>query len=301
MSQLPLVSIVTPCLNAAAFIEQAIESVLRQDYPRIEYIVMDGGSSDGTVAILERYRDRLQFVSAADGGAADAINRGFARSRGTIIAWLNADDTYLPGAVAAAVRHLMAEPETAVVYGEAQWVSDDGAVLARYPTVSPYTASMFSRECGICQPACFMRRDAFETAGMLDGGLQLSFDYDLWIRLSRRHEFLAIREYLAASRMHRANKTLEQRRRMFQESIGLLRRHYSYVPVSWIFCYLRFLMDGRDQFFEPVRPSLPAYLLSLPIGSAYNYRHLLRYWQEWLSSVTWSAFRRSLARLFSRC
>ncbi len=111
MEQYPLVSIVTPCYNSVEFIERTIRSVLDQDYPRLEYIVMDGGSADGTVAILEQYRDRLTFVSARDGGAADAINRGFARASGSIFAWLNADDKYVAGAVSAAVSALASAPE----------------------------------------------------------------------------------------------------------------------------------------------------------------------------------------------
>src|SRR4051812_49431547 len=103
METRPLVSIVTPCLNAAPVITRTIESVLNQDYPNIEYIVMDGGSTDGTVDLLERRRGHLTYVSTADGGAADAINRGFLRSHGTIFAWLNADDAYMPGAVRRAV------------------------------------------------------------------------------------------------------------------------------------------------------------------------------------------------------
>src|SRR5947199_5227950 len=94
-----LVSIVTPSLNAAPFIEQTIESVLSQDYPHIEYTVMDGGSTDGTLEILERYRGRLQYTVQKDAGTAEAVNRGFLRSRGAVFAWLSADDVYLPGAV----------------------------------------------------------------------------------------------------------------------------------------------------------------------------------------------------------
>src|SRR5215467_10641711 len=104
MEQPPLVSIVTPCLNAARYITCTVESVLNQDYPCIEYIVMDGGSTDGTLDLLRTWEGRLHYVSAPDGGAADAINLGFQRSHGTIFAWLNADDTYLPGAISTAVR-----------------------------------------------------------------------------------------------------------------------------------------------------------------------------------------------------
>jgi glycosyltransferase involved in cell wall biosynthesis len=282
----PLVTIVTPSLNAAQFIARTVESVLSQDYPHIEYIVMDGGSKDGTVGVLETWKDRLRYVSASDGGAADAINRGFLQSHGAVFGWLNADDTYRPGAISAAVRSLVSTPEAAVVYGQGVWTDTDDRVLGTYPTLSPYEASHWERECFICQPAALMTRRAFETVGMLDTDFQSAFDYDLWIRLSRGHLFVAIPEVLAASRMHPGNKSLGQRRQAFQEAIHLLRRHFGFVPVSWIYGYLSFLRDGRDQYFQPLRHSPLTYLASLPIGSYYSYKHLWRYWREWASHIT---------------
>ena len=227
---LPLVSIVTPALNSGEFLEETIQSVLSQDYPRIEYLVMDGGSTDGSLAILERYRDRLRYLSQPDQGTADAINRGFRQCRGDILAWLSADDCYLPGAVAAAAARLAAEPAAAVVYGEGYWVDESGRTLGRYPTAAPYTPAMFCRECSICQPAAFFRREAVEAVGLLDPALHSAFDYDLWIRLSRNYSFTAIPQYLALSRMHNRNKSLGQKGLMFEECIQLLRRHYDYVP-----------------------------------------------------------------------
>ena len=285
MEPQPLVSIVTPALNAERFIRQTIESVLTQDYPNIEYLVMDGGSTDGTVEIVKRYQDRLRYFSERDGGAADAINRGFVRSSGAIFAWLSADDTYLPGAVGAAVRRFVAEPDAAVVYGQAHWTDENGKVLGEYPRSAACDDSALAKECCICQPACFLRRSAFEQAGMLDVKLHSAFDYDLWIRLSRKHRFRPVDEFLATSRMHRSNKSLGARGLMFDESIGLLRRHYGYVPVNWIYGYLSFRRDGRDQFFEPLRRSAWLYLLSLPVGAYYNPAHVLRYGKEWLSRL----------------
>jgi len=115
MQELPLVSIVTPCYNSGRFLEQTIESVLSQDYPRIEYLIVDGGSSDNTREIVQRYRERLQFHSEPDRGTADAINKGFRLSSGTIFAYLNADDIYLPGAVSTVVREFLEHEETAVI------------------------------------------------------------------------------------------------------------------------------------------------------------------------------------------
>src|SRR5687768_1254630 len=133
----PLVSIVTPCLNMGRFLEETIRSVLDQDYSRIEYLVMDGGSTDQTLEILERYRDRLRFMSSPDAGQAAAINRGFDLTSGEIFAFLNADDTYLPGAVAAAVQGFLRHPQAGVIYGDAWHVAGDGSRLAAYP-VEPF-------------------------------------------------------------------------------------------------------------------------------------------------------------------
>lgn len=280
---LPLVSIVTPSFNSGKFLEETIQSVLSQDYPRIEYLVMDGSSTDGSAAILERYRDRLQYISQPDKGTADAINRGFQRSCGEILTWLSADDCYLPGAVAAAAGRMAAEPDAAVVYGEGYWMDEFGRTLDRYPTVAPYSPAIFQRECGICQPAAFLRREAVEAVGRLDAALHSAFDYDLWIRLSRHYSFTAIPQYLAKSRMHRHNKSLGQKGLMFEECIHLLQRHYGYVPLRWIYGYLTFLKDHTDQFYFPARTSVSTYLRSLAVGSRYNSQHLFRYWGEWLS------------------
>ena len=282
---LPLVSIVTPSFNSAEFLEETIQSVLSQDYPRIEYLVMDGGSTDGSLAILESYRDRLRYITQPDNGTADAINRGFQQSHGEILAWLSADDSYFPGAVAVAAARLAADPGAAVVYGEGYWVDESGRTLARYPTVAPYSPAMFCRECSICQPAAFLRREAVEAVGLLDPALQSAFDYDLWIRLSRNYSFTAIPQFLARSRMHRRNKSLGQKGLMFEECIQLLQRHYGYVPLNWVYGYLAFLKDRTDQFYSPVRKSVSTYLHSLAVGSRYNSRHLFRYWGEWLSHV----------------
>jgi len=285
MEQQPLVSIVTPCFNAKRFIERTVESVLAQDYPRIEYIVMDGGSTDGTLELLARYGDRLEFFSAPDKGPTDAVNKGYARSHGEIFAWINADDEYLPGAISTAVRHMLAHPEADVIYGEGIWTDEEGKEIARYPTVSPYRAEMFEEECGICQPAAFMRREAFAACGQLDPRRNSCFDYDLWVRMARKHSFLAVPEVLATSRMHRENDTLAHRKRVFQHNISLLREAYGYVPVNWVYGYLSFLRDGRDQYFEPLRHSAAVYLASLGLGSYYNYKHLPRFWKEWASRL----------------
>jgi glycosyltransferase involved in cell wall biosynthesis len=289
----PLVSIVTPCLNAARHIEETIESVLRQDYPNIEYIVMDGGSTDGTVEILRRYGSRITWVSEKDRGTADAINKVFDRSSGSIFTYLHADDLLLPGAVAAAVDALETSPGVAGVYGEAWWIDERGVRLARYP-VRDFLPRQFEVECFICQPASFLRREAFQNLGRLDPELNLTFDYEFWIRLSRVYRLQRIEETLACSRMHSANKSLGRKKDVFRETFQVLERHYGYIPFHWVYSFLCNSADGRDQFFEPLEPSLLRYAESLPRGLLLNPRAPGRYLREWRRVMSWGGLRRRL-------
>ncbi|HVO97775.1 MAG TPA: glycosyltransferase family 2 protein [Bryobacteraceae bacterium] len=289
----PLVTIVTACLNSGRFVEQTILSVLEQGYPRLEYIVMDGGSTDGTIEILKKYEARLRWRSSPDKGAADAINKGFALGSGAILGFLNADDLYLPGAVSAAVRHLR-EAEDAGVYGDAWWIDEAGGRIAPYP-VKEFDRAALNRGCFICQPASLFRRSAFESVGGLDPDLHLAFDYDFWLRLTRTHRLRRIPEALAESRMHRANKTLGQREAAFRETFRVLKRNCGYVPFPWVYSYLCYRADARDQFFEPLQPSILRYVESLPAGLWLNPGAMGEYAREWASIMSWSALRRRLA------
>jgi len=283
----PLVTVVTPSYNMQQFLPAAIESVLSQDHPAIEFIVIDGGSTDGTLDVLERYRDRLRYSSGRDNGPCDAIHKGLAAARGEILVWLNADDTFQPGAIRCAVEFLSAHPEVDVVYGDGWWIDEDGRPIRPYPSL-PFDASVLARDCFICQPAAFLRARAYRACG-LDPQQRMSFDYDLWIRMAAKGlRFAYLREHLANTRMHRDALTLSARGQVFRASMDLLRRHYGYVPFSWIFGYAAFRIDGRDQFFEPLRPSLGKYLLSLPLGLWYNPARPFRFLLEWVS-VPWKA------------
>jgi glycosyltransferase involved in cell wall biosynthesis len=266
----------------ASFLEETIQSVLSQDYAPIEYIIMDGGSTDATLEILERYQGRLEYVSGPDEGAAQAIARGFARGRGSILAWLSADDTYAPHAVSTAVRALAAEPDAAAVYGEAQWMDAEGRPVSRYPT-GPFDPETLQFRCFLCQPACFFRREAYAEAGGLDTKLRCAYDYELWMRMAKKGRFAAIPQVLASSRMHASNKTLGQRRTVLHECMGTVRRHYGYVPVSWMVEYARYLLG--DTGFTATKPTWMNYLLSLPLGIRGNPGQRARFFGEWLGRI----------------
>lgn len=290
------ISIVTPSFQMGHFIEQAVESVLSQDPAPLEYRVLDGGSSDATVAILRKYESRLAWRSHPDGGAAAALREGLDAAQGEILGWLNADDILCPGALSAVSRAFDANPSAVAVYGDAAWTGESSEIIGRYPT-RPYDASLLSRECFICQPACFFRASAYRAAGGIDPDLRSAFDYDLWIRLSRLGPFVYLPVELAQSRMHRDNKTLGQRGDVFREGMAVLEKHFDYVPASWIYSELAWQRDGRDQFFEAHRPSLTAFFASLPVGLRRNPRRRLRYLVDWLSAPDW---RGRLSRLIPR-
>lgn len=280
----PLVSVVTPCLNSARFIEETIASVLAQDYPNIEYLVMDGGSNDGTLDILDRYAGRLHYCSRKDGGQADAVNQGFAGARGEICAFLNADDTYMPGAMARAVEEFARHPEAAVIYGEAWYVDESGRRAGRYP-VEEFDAARLERRCYICQPAAFIRREALAECGGLDAGLHYALDYDLWIRLARRHALVKIDAVLANSRLHAGAKTVASQAEAMHETIEVLRRHYGYAPYNWVYGYAHQRRSGQALAVERPRLSLASAGPALVLGMRYNWRHPLRYCRDVLATA----------------
>jgi glycosyltransferase involved in cell wall biosynthesis len=241
---LPLVTVVTPSLNQGRFIRETIESVLGQSYAAIEYLVIDGGSSDETIDILKGYGNRLTWVSEADGGQASAINKGWRGGRGAIVAYLNSDDTYLPGAVERAVSELSAHPEAGAVYGEGYHVDEAGRVLRRYPT-EPFDLGRLAETCFICQPTVFLRREVVERVGYLDEALQFCMDYDLWIRVGRVTTFAQVSDFLASTRLHADTKTLGRRAQAHAEILRTVRQHFGYVPPSWVYAYAHAVLGSR--------------------------------------------------------
>ncbi|MGA2583543.1 MAG: glycosyltransferase family 2 protein [Tepidisphaeraceae bacterium] len=205
---LPTVSIVTPSFNHAPFIEQTILSVLEQEYPKLEYLVIDGGSSDGTLDILKKYDGRLKYISEPDHGQADAINKGFMRSGGEILAWLNSDDTYASGAIRAVAEIFAAQPDIGVVYGDADFIDAHGNFIAPCAHIENFNRHrLLYYSDYLVQPAVFFRRAIFESAGGLDVSLNWAMDYDLWLKFAARTEFFYLRKTLAHYRWLGGSKT----------------------------------------------------------------------------------------------
>jgi glycosyltransferase involved in cell wall biosynthesis len=202
MSDLPLVSIVTPSYNQARFLEATLHSVLEQDYPNIEYLVVDGASTDGSVDIIRRYADRLTWwVSEKDSGQSEAINKGLHWARGEIVGWLNSDDVYLPGAVSAVISAFRSNPDAAVVYGDALAIDADGnsfnVMHARQYSLVDLMAFNI-----ICQPTAFMRRSVLEQVEYLNPAYHLLMDNLLWMNLARVAPLVYVPQAWAAARYH---------------------------------------------------------------------------------------------------
>lgn len=223
----PLVSIVTPSLNQAAFLEQTILSVVQQDYSPIEYLIVDGGSTDGSQEIIRRYENHLGYwESQADDGQANAINKGLRRAKGGILGWLNSDDVLAPGAVLRAIQVFRQYPEIEVVYGRLERIDETGCVIDT--PVLPKDKVVFDKkhiigECLVNQPGALWRRSAMEKVGLLDEGLSFVMDYEYWIRLALSGaQFFRLDETAAFFRLSSESKTVSQSARMAEEQLAVL-------------------------------------------------------------------------------
>jgi len=217
-----LVSIITPSFNQAAYLEQTILSVLQQDHPRIEYIVIDGSSTDTSVDIIRKYESKLSYwVSEKDNGQAEAINKGFARATGEIIAWLNSDDYYLTGAVSSAVRIFEENPDVVLAYGNMLAVDEHGV------TFNTLNYKQLTLEDLLCfqiigQPAVFMRRSVLEDL-KLDSTFHFLLDHYLWLHIAQRGKILHVNQTWAAARYHAEAKNRAKAAEFGREAFRILK------------------------------------------------------------------------------
>jgi glycosyltransferase involved in cell wall biosynthesis len=206
----PRMSIVTPSYNQGDFLEETIRSVLLQGYPDLEYIIIDGGSSDQSLDIIRKYEDWISYwVSEPDRGHVHALNKGFSRVGGHIIAWLNSDDVYYPGVLQRVAEHFEQNGQINVIFGDSWFVDEKGKEISLYRGVErPFIRRlMYWRGWEVPQPTVFIRRSILEEVGLLDESYKYSLDYEWFLRISRRHYFYHIGSPLAQYRLHTLSKT----------------------------------------------------------------------------------------------
>jgi len=234
MVEQPLVSIITPSYNQVSYLEETISSVLAQDYPNIEYWIMDGGSTDGSIDVIKKHAHLIQgWLSEPDVGQGDAINKGFERITGDIVAWLNSDDLYRPGAFSRAVAVLQEHPEVGLVYSDVDSINAQGEVFNRM-TYGDYQLADLMAFNIIGQPSVFFRRSLLERAGYLDTSYQYLLDHHLWLRMALFTKFKYVPgEVWAVARMHPGAKNVAAAAQFGEEAYRL---------VEWML---------EDERFEP--------------------------------------------------
>lgn len=267
------ISIVTPSLNQAEFIQRTLQSVAQQTGADIEHIVFDGGSSDGTLSILEKHGCAIRWSSQPDKGQADAVNRGISASEGEIIGWLNSDDVYKPHAIATVAAFMAANPEIDVVYGLADYIDRFDRVIGTYPT-EPWNYDRLLETCFICQPAVFFRKRIVERYGLLDEHLHYCMDYEYWLRLGRAGaRFAYLPEKLACSRFYAETKTLGARVAVHAEINDVVKRYIGNVPTSCILNYARAVADQHNDIdSETIRHAIRLFGTAIWAGWHWNRR-----------------------------
>ena len=265
MAARPVVSVVTPSLNQGRFIRATIESVLSQDYPNLEYIVVDGGSIDETAAIVREYGDRVRFVSRPDSGQSQAINDGFRMAKGSVLAWLNSDDVFLPGAVDAAVRAIKGNPDAGMVYGDGYTIDTDGNATGRFPhTREPDLWRLVYLSDYILQQSVFFRRDALDDVGYPDETLHYAMDWDLFIRIGLKYRLAYLPQCLGCIREYPATKSSCGGAKRARELHAMLRKHTGHAMPPGSIVY------GLDTYSalacQAIRQRTPR--LAKPVGTA---------------------------------
>ncbi len=252
----PVVSVVTPSFNQGTYIEKTIVSVLAQDHPNVEYLVVDGGSTDNTLDILKKYGGKIKWLSEHDRGQADAIQKGIGMTEGDIIAWLNSDDILLPGSISKVVEAFHHNPDMAMVYGKSHFIDSAEKIVGKFPT-EPFDFDRLAAFNFICQPSAFFKREAFYDVGGLDLNLDYALDYDLWIRIGQKFQLMYLPEFLASYRLHETSKTVAYHHALenHKEVLDTALKYYNWAPANRVYGYCYHVIEPKlPQSFERLRP-----------------------------------------------
>ena len=238
---LPWVSIVIPAYNHAAYLDQAVQSILKQDYNNVELIVLDDGSTDNTLKVLSKYEGLFYWESQQNMGQANTLNKGWRMSKGAILSYLSADDILLPDAVSTSVNYFLNNPDAVLTYCDFNLINPDSSIIRRVRTPEFDYREMLAQVICTPGPAAFFKRDAYESAGPWDSSIMQMIDYEYWLRLGLKGRFLRIPLVLAGYRIHEASQTFIARGIKAEEPVLIIERFFKTHPLP------RDLADTRNQ------------------------------------------------------
>lgn len=289
MNKYPKITVITPSFNQGQYIEETILSVIRQDYPNLEYIIIDGGSTDNTVEIIKKYQNRIHYwVSEKDSGQSNAINKGLRKATGEIINWINSDDQLQPGALSIIAKHFVAHPDAAIVHGRIEYF---GETRNYYSTNLPKQDIETRYVSHICmpQPASFFRKKLIDEQGYLDESLHFSMDTDLFIRAGLHYPLIQIEDVIARFRLHGTSKSvsafsktfLSDNKKIFSRVLATIGEPSAIEEMK------------RIGLFEE-----PMYLYNKPAGKFDTHRMIFYFLQHRLSTLYFHGEKKEFRRLF---
>jgi len=227
----PRISIITPSYNQAGFIDKTIQSVINQDYPNFEYIIVDGGSTDETLSILKKYGNKIRWISEKDNGQSDAINKGLKMATGKIVAYLNSDDTYNANTLKKVAIFFKNNPEKKWVYGKCKIIDKESNEIRKPITwyknwlLKKYSYPKLISENFISQPATFWKRELHKEFGYFDRNEKFCMDYEFWLRIGKKYPAGVINSYLANFRYHSGSKSGGVDKKQFQDELRLAKKY----------------------------------------------------------------------------
>lgn len=249
MSNYPKISIVTPSFNQADYVEATVRSVFNQRYQNLEYIFMDGGSTDETLANIEKYKNKFaHFESGPDGGQSAAIAKGFDLATGQIMAYLNSDDVLLPGTLNFVADYFARNPNVDFIYSHRCFIDEKNNVKTHW-ILPPHSSFMMKRCDLIPQETCFWRRSLFEKAGNIDSTFRFAMDYDLFVRYMHSGKFKRVNKFLAAFRVHGESKTSTQLSTIGQEEVSRVYKKYNIKPVPYLGDFFSLWVQLKSSYF----------------------------------------------------
>jgi glycosyltransferase involved in cell wall biosynthesis len=277
----PMISIVTPSLNMSETLEETIRSVLLQGYPNLEYIIKDGGSTDGSVEIIKKYEPWLFYwESEEDTGPSQAVNKGFSRCSGMIGGWINADDLYLPGAFKhVAIEFTNSQPQPDIASGQTR-ITDKDLNLKKIYEAKDYSIEKLIDHCIIPQASTFFLIDLYRKLGGLDESYKNAFDYEFWLRASKIGVFKFVPEEWAVWRIYEGIKSVKFKKKSLRESIRAVFKHYHKVPVIMLRRYISYIPPEMQENDKKLKKYLVYRIKGIMLKISVSYLRLRGWYQE---------------------